>query len=355
MVRHAAGNDSRAARRLTHDGRARLHAAVAALLRHFRRQRPLRAGSLIISIFGDSIAPRGGSTSLASLITLAQPFGLTERLVRTSVARLAKDGWLVAERRGRLSFYQLARHGRARFEEATRRIYGENPQSWNGRWTLVLLPREGKRVRDEMLWLGFGQLAPGVLTHPDREPDATRRLLRELGLARGATVFRAATGDAQEDRRIAAASWDLSELSRRYRRFVELFSPVSAALGGPNGLARLHASGSGNHGPPQATGQERRVPGGPLSEHAAFIVRTLLIHEYRKIHLRDPLLPASLLPADWVGAAAYELCRGLYAQVFAAADRHLSRQVTTARGRLAPPSESVFRRFGGLPTSSAAR
>src|SRR5262245_35383449 len=102
---------------------APLEPSVAALMRHFRRQRPLRGGSLIISIFGDSIAPRGGSISLASLIALAKPFGLTERLVRTSVARLAKDGWLEAERRGRLSFYRLAKPGRARFEEATRRIY----------------------------------------------------------------------------------------------------------------------------------------------------------------------------------------------------------------------------------------
>ena len=34
--------------------------------------------------------------TLGSLIRLAAPFGLTERLVRTSVARLARDGWLAA-------------------------------------------------------------------------------------------------------------------------------------------------------------------------------------------------------------------------------------------------------------------
>ncbi|MGH8430063.1 MAG: phenylacetic acid degradation operon negative regulatory protein PaaX, partial [Solimonas sp.] len=305
-----------------------------------RRQRPLRGGSLIISIFGDTIAPRGGSISLASLIALAQPFGLTERLVRTSVARLAQDGWLEAERRGRLSFYRLAKHGRARFEEATRRIYGENPKDWNGRWTLILLPKrsparrgplpqegKGKRVREEMLWLGFGQLAPGVLAHPERELEDTRRQLRDLGIAGGATVLQALTGDEEEDRRIAASSWDLSELSRRYRRFVELFRPVHDAL----------------------------ISGTKPSALAAFVVRTLLIHEYRKIHLRDPLLPSSLLPADWVGAEAYELCRTLYAQVFAAADSHLSQNVTTEKGKLAPPSEAAYRRFGGLSTNSAAR
>jgi phenylacetic acid degradation operon negative regulatory protein len=33
-------------------------------------------------------------------------------------------------------------------------------------------------------------------------------------------------------------------------------------------------------------------------------VRTLLIHAYRRVLLRDPLLPAALLPLDWPGAAA---------------------------------------------------
>ncbi len=71
-----------------------LPAPVQALLRHFRAQRPLRGGSLLITLFGDAIAPRGGAVTLGSLIRLAQPFGLTERLVRTSVARLAREaGW----------------------------------------------------------------------------------------------------------------------------------------------------------------------------------------------------------------------------------------------------------------------
>ncbi len=59
-------------------------------------QRPLRGGSLLITLFGDAIAPRGGAVTLGSLIRLAAPFGLTERLVRTSVARLAREGWLAA-------------------------------------------------------------------------------------------------------------------------------------------------------------------------------------------------------------------------------------------------------------------
>src|ERR1700728_727388 len=99
--------------------------AGAELLARFRRQRPLRGGSLIVTVFGDSIMPRGGAVTLGSLIALAEPFGLNERLVRTAAARLAKDGWLEGRRAGKLSEYRLSHDGRERFAEATKRIYGE--------------------------------------------------------------------------------------------------------------------------------------------------------------------------------------------------------------------------------------
>jgi len=45
-------------------------AAVRALLRRWRAQRPLRAGSLLITIFGDAIAPRGAAVTLACRSTI---------------------------------------------------------------------------------------------------------------------------------------------------------------------------------------------------------------------------------------------------------------------------------------------
>src|SRR6202789_2440644 len=96
--------------------------AGAELVARFRRQRPLRGGSLIVTLFGDSIMPRGGAVTLGSLIALAGPFGLNERLVRTATARLAKDGWLTGHRTGKLSEYHLSPDGRERFAEATKRI-----------------------------------------------------------------------------------------------------------------------------------------------------------------------------------------------------------------------------------------
>jgi phenylacetic acid degradation operon negative regulatory protein len=300
---------------------------VEALLRRFHGQRPLRGGSLLITLFGDAIAPRGGAVTLGSLIDLARPFGLAERLVRTSVARLATDGWLAATRHGRRSEYRLTENGRKLFAAATRRIYGVNPSSWDGQWTLAVLPpsggREGSRrnLREQLRWLGFGQLSPGVYAHPACTLEQARGWLATLGCSNHGWLFKSATAGLAADRRLAAEGWNLAAIARRYRRFRDTFAPVELA-------ARESDA---------------------LSSQPAFLVRTLLIHEYRKIHLQDPLLPPALLPAPWVGAEAYELTAKLYATVFSAAEQFLSETGRTIGGALPPAGAEVRRRFAGKP------
>jgi len=296
-------------------------AAAQRVLTAFRRQRPLRAGSLIITLFGDSLAPRGGSISLASLIAVMASFGLGERLVRTAVGRLARDGWLEAHRAGRLSYYGLSKLGRARFAEATRRIYSAPPRVWSGRWTLVFAQGDGRsrrRLRSDLEWLGFGQIGAGCFAHPDADIARVRRELEEPALLDSALALEASAVGPDGDRRIISRGWNLEQLEARYRRFLRLFSPLLDAA--------------------------RRSR--PRTTEASLIVRTLLIHEYRRIHLRDPQLPHALLPPNWPGAAAYELTRTLYRLVFRVADSHLSGIATTRRGKLPEPARSLARRFG---------
>ena len=66
-------------------------------------------------------------------------------------------------------------------------------------------------------------------------------------------------------------------------------------------------------------------------------------------------LKVKLLDRSVSGVTPTSAGRVLYARVFAAADAHLSQSATTVSGKLAAPSEAAFRRFGGLPTHSAAR
>jgi phenylacetic acid degradation operon negative regulatory protein len=299
--------------------------AAAQLVRRYRRQRPLRGGSLLVTIFGDAIAPRGGAITLGSLIGLAAPFGLNERLVRTSMSRLADDGWLESRREGRLSEYRLSREGRERFAAATRQIYGEPGRQWSGSWTLVLIRHGGRAARDAarvaLGWAGFGEPAPGVFAHPALPATEVTRIVNRVPGLKDAIVL--ATGDSPADshRQLATLGWDLEELAGRYRRFIAQFRPVLAALDEPH----------------RRTAAE------------AFIVRTLLIHEYRRIHLRDPLLPAALLPTGWVGADAYELSRAVYARTAALAEVHLSAHAATLGGPLPPADAAWSARFGGLP------
>ncbi|MDB6089886.1 MAG: Phenylacetic acid degradation operon negative regulatory protein PaaX [Gammaproteobacteria bacterium] len=318
------------------DSREPLPMALRALLRQFRRQRPLRGGSILITIFGDAIAPRGGAVTLGSLISLAQPFGLTERLVRTSAARLARDGWLVARRDGRRSEYRLTPTGEDRFAEATRRIYGEIPHSWDGQWTLLVLPpltgRRRQGIRDELRWLGFGQLSPGLFAHPNWSLERARSGLSRLEGAADALLLKSSSEGIDIDRRLVASGWDLGDLTRRYRRFVDTFTPVEAAVAA--GSAPRNSGGA-------ACASE-------LDGEAAFVIRTLLIHEYRKIHLQDPLLPPALLPSDWVGAAAHELSRRLYSAVFPAAERYLSNTASTLSEPLPAANTSVHARFAAI-------
>lgn len=305
-------------------------AQTNALLARFRRQKPLRAGSLLVTILGDAIAPRGGTIALSSLIELARPFGLTERLVRTSVGRLANEDWVSSERSGRSSYYTLTPNGKARFADATQRIYAMPQDSWSGEWMLVIVPpalkgRVREQLREELHWLGFGELTANVFAHPTYDEDTVRARLAELEASGQLIVIQRAVVTQASDAQLVAMGWDFDELSRRYRRFLGMFEAVDEATPSPATLAQ--------------------------AGETAFILRTLLLHEYRKIHLRDPLLPTKLLPPRWVGTDALDLCRTLYAKVFPASERYLSTTVQTMGGPLPQPGRAIFARFGGLPGS----
>ncbi len=302
-----------------------IDAACQDLVSEFRSRPTLRAGSLITTVFGDSIAPRGGTVWLGSLITAMAEFGASERLVRTSVFRLARDGWLQSKQVGRRSFYSISDEGRERFAAATHRIYGEPATTWDGEWSLLLLSgldaATKESVRKECGWLGFGALSANVLAHPAPDMADLDITIRRLKVDGALVVMTGRTLQSEAAMRsLTQASWTLDDIDDRYERFVTMFRPLIAAL--------------------------KKSP--EVAPATAFLVRSLLIQEYRKILLRDPQLPAELLPAGWHGTAAYQLCRNLYLGVYRQADEYLSATMETADGPLPPAAASFMRRFGGL-------
>jgi phenylacetic acid degradation operon negative regulatory protein len=297
------------------------------LIKEFRSQPTLRAGSLIITVFGDAILPRGGTVWIGSLITVLKDFGISERLVRTSVYRLAQDDWLAALQLGRRSYYSLTRSGARKFERATSRIYGEPRQSWKGNWCLVLLAdldaEEKDLLRKELGWLGFASIASNLLAHPAPDLTQLEASLEQMGAQQKLVVLEGqALGRNRDDamRSLVHKSWNLADIDARYESFVLRFRPAYQALESAD----------------------------DIDPHDAFLLRMLLIQEYRKILLRDPLLPADLLPGGWHGTAAYQLCRNLYRLLAAPADSYMGQMFETADGPLPPPAAAFYNRFGGL-------
>lgn len=98
----------------------------------------LRVWSLVITVFGDSVEPRGGRIATGRLRTLVSRIGVEEGALRTSLSRLASDGWVASERVGRSSSYGLTSRGRAEAEIATEAIYRPAAEPRDGAWTMML-------------------------------------------------------------------------------------------------------------------------------------------------------------------------------------------------------------------------
>ncbi len=302
-------------------------AAVARWIQRTLVHDPPRAKSLIVTVWGDALAPHGATVWLAGLIRLMASFGVNERLVRTSVFRLAQDGWLDAATVGRMSRYTLTREGRGRFDDAHRRIYSRPDDAWDGRWEWVLAealpPARRAALREELAWSGFGAPTSALFVRPVLGGRTWPAAVDAPDLA--AKLLFGTSADIAGRRSLASAvatAWDLPTLGLSYRKFLQRFGAV---------IDRFRATRVAAHDPEQC-----------------FVVRTLLIHAYRRVLLRDPLLPAALLPLDWPGAAAYALCRDFYRLTHRNAERHLAATLANEVDGFPPADATFYERFGGL-------
>ncbi len=295
---------------------------ISASMAKVRRGLVLRANSVLITVYGDAIAPRQQAVWLGSLIELLAPFGLSARLVRTSAFRLAADGWFTATRIGRRSYYRLSDVGLMRVQHADRRIYEFNLPAWDGRWTLVLLDANMRastrqHLKRELMWESFGQLAPNVFAHPHVDHRSLQEIITAAQAKDQVAVLNAqgiATDSGAALQTIMHDTFKLTQVERAWQQFITRFEPVGAELGN-------------------------------LNDAEAFFARTLLIHEYRRVLLRDPNLPEAFLPADWPGVRARQLCEALYRALLPGSEQFLCSQVQTPDGPLARAPRAMARRL----------
>src|SRR6478736_5307565 len=220
-------------------------AFVESLLDMFHKRTPIRAGSLIVTVFGDAVVPRGGVLSLASLHEIMRAFRISDTLVRTALSRLVSEGWFDRWKVGRNSYYRLTPHGQEAFAQATQRIYADPPQDWQGAFDLLMIENAQDRgaLRSELSAAGYGALGTDLLIGAAAAAERTGPFLR----------LSATPVDLATARRLVERAWPLAEIESRYRRFIDTYSGTLGALERGAGFTNLDA----------------------------LLVRILLIHDYR--------------------------------------------------------------------------
>ncbi|MEZ5342479.1 MAG: PaaX family transcriptional regulator C-terminal domain-containing protein [Acidimicrobiales bacterium] len=259
----------------------------------------ITARTMLITVFGDSIAPSGGAIWIGDLINLMKPFSFSDRLVRTSLFRLGEDGLFDTERIGRRSRYSLSRTAQEEFAAADARIYYQPAVDWDNEWTIVFA--NDHRLDDTtkaalaraLRWQGFGRLAAGVFASPTAARSTVAVAASRVGIDIALPTARARFSDldALVQRDTFDADFGVDESAAAYNNFIADWRWFKG-LGEEDG-------------------------------HAAFLVRSMMVHDFRRARLADPELPAPLLPPRWPGQRAYERAAQIFHTVDAAASAYL--------------------------------
>jgi phenylacetic acid degradation operon negative regulatory protein len=273
------------------------HPAVSAL----HAETPLRVWSLIVTVFGDMVMREGTDLSpppvwSGPLTVLMAMVGVEAGPLRTSLSRLVAGGTLLRGKEGRNTFYAIEDDSRRAFANAGATIYGRRRPLPTGFLHLALIDRMADRAaaREALTAGGWRFIGPSTALLPEHDGEAAP-----------ATPEGTILGKASCDGAIAEAVSDIfgvAALDAGYARFLDVFAPVAAA-----------------------------PPAEPA--HAAAL-RLLLVHQFRRVALRDPMLPARALPAGWRGEAA-------------------RRTFDAARGKLRGPSEAWLSANGFRPADGS--
>jgi len=287
----------------------------------------LRASSMLMTLMGDVVVPWGGEIWLGAIIALTAPLGLSDRLVRTSIYRLKAEGWVEGRKSGRRSYYRLTPSGSVSTREAEKRIYHAANSVWTGSWHLIFANNaeipvaKRSELRKRMRWLGFGVLGPNIFGHPVASLTPVKSLLQDLALERSVMIMHARSignPGSEAARDMAQQCCDLNDLESLYRKFNHRYASLADST---------------------------EIDG--LCPEQAFVLRLMIIHDFRRIILRDPTLPEALLPSPWEGGRAFALCGKLYHQVWQSSEQFI--QATFGDGaRPAYPNDTPYmHRFPG--------
>lgn len=208
---------------------------------------PLRVWSLLVTVFGD-LAPEDALDGPTLSVIMAE-IGIKPEATRVALHRLRADDWIISEKTGRTSRHRLSAKGRADSDAARPRIYAppfENP------------------VR-------FALMPSGTVPDPEHFARVLPRLYvadATIPTPQGALILTA--DDLPKWLDTAAETEDLRA-----------------------GYAALHA-----------TLNDLKLPDAEaLGSLRVAVLRVLIVHAWRRLSLKHPMLPRALHSEAWRGHA----------------------------------------------------
>jgi len=262
------------------------------LLAQLQTENTLRASSLIITFFGDVIVSRGGNVSAKTVQTVLAKAGTGAGTLRTALSRLASDEWIVRQKIGRESFYELADNGYMPFKDAAAR----------------------------MPWL------IGI-----KEPGTKQAAIAEQGVQVTTNCWLFNTCDNKLKNSLESAGFLMlsGELEQLPHWATSKLLPDTCAQDFRQ-LQKRFAILSKNSG---------------LNPLESLTARCLLIHQWRRVLLRTPVIPEELLPHDWPEQSCREFVATLYHQLIPESEVWLDEHATSAAGQLPKSAIDTSLRF----------
>jgi phenylacetic acid degradation operon negative regulatory protein len=262
-----------------------------------------RFATVIYTLFGAYIIPRGGEVHVASLIKLVHPLGFSENAVRLGLSRMSKYGVFRVRRAGRMGYYSLNAKGMKLMEQGRVRAFEVKYRPWDGKWRLVTynIPETRRALRSKLRLklqsLGFANLSVSLWISPSDFGSEIIDFTEEKDMTRYVETFESEYTGYRKQKELAAAIWGIDELASRYKVFVDEYSNLDSEY------ARMAKTGK------------------TTDLAAAFAQRFYLTAEYVALRLEDPMLPLELLPKNWVGLKAQRLHDQSWKLLQPAADR----------------------------------
>jgi phenylacetic acid degradation operon negative regulatory protein len=209
------------------------------------------------------------------------------------------QGWLAPAKLPAGPGYALTKMAERRLRDAAARIYRSDLGSWDRRWHLLVVGHVSQRstrekVRNALNYLGYAPLRDDTWISP-RKSSEVDVLLDDAGVR----AHRFTAEHQGDDTLLAADAWDLDAIGRAYARWLT-----------------------------EARAQVRDA-GTELTDEGAFVVRSRLVHEWRKFLFKDPGLPKELLPEQWPGREAAEFFDREAQRLLPGADRYVDACLTS--------------------------